>query len=338
VDSGRPRTRPTIVDVARIAGVSPTTVSYVLSGREDRSARISEETTNRVLETVDNVGYIPNPSARALRLQRTNQVLFLGSRLTSLYSHAIANSIERGLASHRLACTVQIGSDLENVRRAIMTLVQCQADGLIVETSDEFVPVLQAAASNGHAIVAIGPTTGEPTFDVMSINDRPAIEEAMQHVVGRGYSHFLLLSSLPNVLQEHRVVVAYQQLVSLGIPKTSITLLHCPHDRIRAHRVALEVIPGLPHPLAVYAGADVSAIGILWACHQLRIQVPDTVAIIGHGNTPETHVTVPRLTSLGPVSSDFSKAAVLMATRLKNPTLSGRQIIEPCQLSIRESS
>jgi DNA-binding LacI/PurR family transcriptional regulator len=333
-----PPSRPTIVDVARIAGVSPATVSYVVSGPRERAARISEETTTRILEVVDELGYVPNQSARTLRLQRTNRVLFLAARLTSVYSQVMASSIERGLERHGLALSVQVGSGLDSIERSILMLEQRHADGLIVETDDSFVPEFRVAAADGHAIVAIGPTTAEPSFDVMSVNDRAAVEDAMTHVVERGYRHFALLSSLPNAVQEHRIDVANRQLRELGIEDHHITLRHCPHDRMTAYEAAMTFIPDMPRPLAVYAGSDVSAFGVLWACHRLGVRVPEDVAIIGHGNAPETHITVPTLTSLGPTNSDFSRAADLMASRLKNRSLPGRQIIEPCQLSVRESS
>jgi DNA-binding LacI/PurR family transcriptional regulator len=334
----RTRGRPTIKDVARRAGVSSATVSYVISGPKASAARISDETTNRILEVVRELGYVPNQSARTLRLQRTNRVLFLGSRLTSLFSQAMALSIEQELEKHGLALAVQVGTGGDAIQRAIDILEQGQADGLIAETSSEFVPELSAAAARGHAIVAIGPNQSDVAFDVLSIEVAPAVVYAMNHVHERGYRHFLLLSSQPEVLEDYRTAVARQTLLDLGVGQNDITVKYCPHDRILAHEAALELIPNLPRPLAIAAGSDVSAIGVLWACIRLEISVPDDVAIIGHGNTPETHVTVPTLTSIGPVEADFRQAAELMASRLIDRSLVGRQVTMPCELTIRDSS
>jgi DNA-binding LacI/PurR family transcriptional regulator len=334
----RTSSRPTISDVARQAGVSPATVSYVVSGPAARAARISEETTKRILEVVSELGYVPNQSARMLRLQRTNRVLFLGSRLSSLYSQVMASSIEQGLRNHGLGFAVQMGSGPEPIQRAISMLEQGQADGLIAETSDEFAHEFSAAAANGHAIVAIGPNRADPTFDVMSINDGPSVADAMTHVLDREYRHVLLLSSTLRMREEYRTSVALARLREIGVAESRISIEHCPHDRILAHDAALKLIPDLPHPLAIYAGSDVSAIGVLWACYRMGLRVPDDVAIIGHGNTPETGVTVPSLTSIGPIRTDFSEASNLMASRLKDRSLPGRQISIPCQLTIREST
>ena len=332
-----PRRRPTMTDVARRAGVSPATVSYVVSGPRQRAARISEETRTRILDAVAELGYVPNQSARTLRLQRTNRVLFLGNRISSLYSQAMARSIEEGLTRHGLALDVQIGTDADHIRRAIGALEQSQADGLIVETGDDHLDLLRGAAARGQAIVAIGPSRPDPAFDVISNTDAPAIRDALTHLAARDPRHYVLLSASPEAL-EHRVVVAREHLRTLRTPDDAITLLRCPHDRVLAHDAALDLLPRLPLPVAVYAGADVAAIGFLWACLALRLEVPGQVAIVGHGNTSETRITVPPLTSLGPVDTDFSKAADLMATRLADRAQPGRHIAEPCQLSIRGSS
>lgn len=334
----RRRARPTIIDVARIAGVSTTTVSYVLSGPKQSAARISKETAARILEAVEEIGYIPNQTARTLRLQQTNRVLFLGSRLTSLYSQAMAISIEQALMPYGLSLSILIGSEADQTRRAITILDQNQADGLIAETGDAFLQDLRTAAERGHAIVAVGPSNPDPAFDVIMHNSDPAIRDVIQHVVDRTYCHFILLSMNSNVMTDSRVNTAFRHLLSLGIPETNIEVLHCPHDRITAYEIALEFLPRSPHPVAVYAGADISAIGVLWACLHLGLRVPDDVAIIGHGNTPEARITVPPMTSLGPVSNNFAQTADLIASRLKDRSLTGRHITECWRPYIRAST
>ena len=62
------------------------------------------------------------------------------------------------------------------------------------------------------------------------------------------------------------------------------------------------------------------------------------VAVVGYGNTPETRITVPRLTSIGPDRRDFSVAAEFMVSRLARPDTPGRHRAEPYHLSIREST
>jgi DNA-binding LacI/PurR family transcriptional regulator len=79
---------PTIKDVARLAEVSPATVSYVLNGRWDGDGTISEATRTRVLAAVAELGYVPNQTARNLRRQRTERVCLVLSHLGVPYSDA----------------------------------------------------------------------------------------------------------------------------------------------------------------------------------------------------------------------------------------------------------
>jgi LacI family transcriptional regulator len=332
------RTRPTIIDVARLAEVSPTTVSYVLSKTSRRANRISEATRLRVLDAVAEIGYAPNQSARALRLQRSSRVLFLGGRFTSLYSQTIAQSLEPALVGHGLALDIQIGAGPIHLERAIAALDQNQVDGLIVENDGEGMSRLRDAATRGHAIVAIGSVDHDPGFDTVSHDDVPAIQQAMDHLIQRGFRRIVLLSRNQQAPWEHRIAVANDHLIARGVPAAAILICHCEHDRIVAHDAARAYLPRLEGPIAVYAGSDVSAIGVLWAATRLGRRVPDDVRIVGHGNTPELDITVPRLTSLGPISHDFSSAAELMVSRLRDPTIPGRHITAPWQFSAREST
>ncbi len=334
----RARSRPTITDVARAAGVSATTVSYVLSGPPTKAHRIGEATRLRVLEAVEQIGYVPNQSARALRLRRSNRVLFLGGRFTSLYSQSIAQSIEPILAQHGYALEVRIGGGHEPLQRAIASLDQHIADGLIAETDDDTVADLREAAQRGHAIVAIGPSAPEPSLDVIQNDGTAAINEAIQVLLDRGHRRFLLLSARADEPWEPRIVIARDALERAGMAPESIVIRFCPHDRMHAHDFALAELPNAQKPLAVFAGSDLSAIGVLWAATRLGLRVPDDVAIVGDGNTPETSITVPPITSIGPDGSDFSVAAELMLHRLAHPQRPGRHRAEPHHLSIRSST
>ncbi len=330
--------RPTIVDVARAARVSPTTVSYVRSGTRTRANRISDATRARVLAAVEEIGYVPNQSARNLRLQRTNRVLFLGGRFTSLFSQMIAQSIEPVLERNGYALEVRIGGGREQIRRAIVSLDQHVVDGLIVETDDDAVDDLREAAERGHAIVAVGPSEPEALFDVIHNDGSTAIAASIALLVDRGYRNFLLLTLRHREPWEPRIALAYDALRAAGIPSASIVIKTCPHDRILAHDLALELLPTFPAPVAVFAGSDLSAIGVIWAATRLGLRLPQEVAVVGYGNTPETNITVPRLTSIGPVGGDFSAAADLILSRLAHPRTPGRHRAEPHRLSIREST
>lgn len=334
----RTRSRPTIVDVARAAGVSATTVSYVLSGTRSGANRISTATRERVLEAVEQIGYVPNQSARALRLRRSNRILFLGGRFTSLYSQTIAQSIGPVLENHGYALEVRIGGGHEPLQRAISSLDQHSADGLIAEIDDDIVADLRDAAERGHAIVAIGPSAPEQAFDVIQNDGTAAINEAIDVLLDRGYRSFLLMSLRERAPWEPRIAIAHEALRAAGLSADQIHLHHCPHDRIRAHDLAHRLLPELPTPIAVFAGSDLSAIGVLWAAMRRGMRVPQDVAIVGYGNTPETNITVPQLTSIGPAGHDFSVAADLLLSRLARPQIPGRHRSEPHHLSIRGST
>jgi LacI family transcriptional regulator len=265
-------------------------------------------------------------------------VLFLAARVTSLFSQAIAESVQTELLKYGLSMSLQVGTESHAVRNAIDTLSQHSADGLIVETNDDHIDELHNAAANGHAIVAIGATSGDQHFDVISSDIAGAVRQAMMHLCDRGFRHFVLLSSHRDLSRDHRMSIASAALRSTGATADNVSVIYCPHDRVGAYRAASSFLGLGDAPVAVYAGSDVSATGVLWAALHLGLRVPEDVAIVGHGNSPETEITLPPLTSIGPVSPDFSQAAELIASRMKKPSLAGRHVIQPCELTIREST
>lgn len=332
--------RPTMADVARRAGVSVATVSYVVNGMREGGAptRIRPETAERVHGAMEEVGYSINLSARSLRRRRTDRILFLAQRFTSPYSQAMARALEETLGAEGHHLSVQIGSDVDHIHRAISTLDQNIVDGLIVETGDTWVPELRKAAEAGHAIVAVGPTSPDPVLDTVVYQERDAIRDAMAYLHERQPDRYLLFSTSGNEDLDQRASAAFEALIWLGVPETSIIVRFVPHDREEAFQAALSMLPDMPHPIAIYASSDVSAIGVLWACLRLSLRVPQEVAVLGHGNIGEAKISFPPLTTLGPIAGDPSAAAGLMLSRLKDRSHPGRNVVLPWQLVKRQSA
>lgn len=105
----RQGSKPTIRDVAAAAGVSPTTVSYVLSGRTGSSTRISQPTRDRVHAAVRDLGYVPNRAARGMRRGRTDVVAVAITDLEDSWDRALAAAAVRLLPGHGYQPVILVG-------------------------------------------------------------------------------------------------------------------------------------------------------------------------------------------------------------------------------------
>src|SRR5688500_10743070 len=105
----RQRKPVTSHDVARRAGVSQATVSYVLSGRRSGEPRIKDETRQRVLEAAAELKYVPNQTARSLRRRRTERVCLLLSRLGVPYYDRLVADVQQAADAHGYVVIVTVG-------------------------------------------------------------------------------------------------------------------------------------------------------------------------------------------------------------------------------------
>ncbi len=346
MSSSQPMSRrrpPTMADVARTAGVSPATVSYVLNGRggDSGAARISEETRDRVHAATRKIGYAVNESARSLRRNRTDRVLLLIDRLASPYEQRLAAELEETLLASGRSLSIMVCTTLDRLETALGLLRRRLADGAIVES--RMVPGMQEVlerVAGTSPIVAISTSLGPNGFDVVASDEAPALEDAITHLLDRGHRRFgFIAHDLGDAGEEPRLPIVQRRLSvdDLGIPPDLIVA--GARDRVSAFAAARELLGRTGRPTALLSASDIGAISAIWAAQSLGLRVPDDIAIVGVGNIAEGTITVPPLSSVGPVDPDFSSIATMLIERLDaTTTLEGRRLSVPWQFVARGSS
>ncbi len=336
--------RPTMSDVARAAGVSPATVSYVLGGRlgDKKAGRISSETTNRVLEAVEAIGYSINEPARNLRRNRTDRVLLLMDRLSSPYEQHLASTLELELDKTGRTLSIMVCTTRNRLETALNMLRTRHADGAIIQcrTVPNAQQLLEAHARDRIPMVAISNVLQPKGFDVVSNDEVPAINTAVDHLIARGHRRFgFLAHEVTGIPSESRLLHVRKRLQFHGLSLDDAFVIPGARDRIIAFTTSQQLIARPDAPTALLSASDTGAISALWAALSLGRKVPDDIAIIGAGNIDEAQVTVPPLSSVGPTNPDFASIARLLIERLDNPNLSeDRHLMLPWEFHSRGSS
>lgn len=161
--------KPTIREVAEKAGVSLTTVSYVLSGRHGGTTRISQPTEDRVHAAVHELGYVPNQAARGMRRGRTDLVAVAIGDLESPWDRALATAAARILPKHGYQPVILLG---ESWRQFMLS---GGADGIIVASvpgSGTADATMLELAKRGVALVAVSDSIRPAGFDVVAAGRR----------------------------------------------------------------------------------------------------------------------------------------------------------------------
>lgn len=289
------RKPPTSADVARVAGVSRSTVSYVLNSPP--GARVSAETRERVLNAVREIGYAPSAPARSLRSGTSDIVLFpLPVQPMGQPLEQFIDELTEGLRRQDLNLLIHgdrhaRGVDAARTWAALRPLaVLAEANRL----SDEGVKVLRRAGV--RAIFAWG-RERHPGVPTAIFDNRDTGALAIRHLVARGHRHLACLvpsgplASLAGERWEGAKSAAEEagcllERVDVGYVRDDVLALVRDWQR-RTNR-----------PTAVFAGNDDFALLIMSALRECGWSVPDDVAVVGADDLPFCELVWPRLTSV----------------------------------------
>lgn len=306
---------PTIRTVAERAGVSTATVSYVLNGRRGGRSRVSEETSRRVLAAAEELGYVPDQSARGMRRGRTDLVCLALRRPHSPWAATLADTVAASVSQDRCSTLLLAGADWEGF------LLRRGADAALVDLAGERAVApsrLRRITDRGVSLVVLNEELEPDGFDVVRADAAEACDEVMRLLLTR-HRRIAWLGGFPDE-PPHRVGDEYgsyrRGLAAAGVPFEADLVRFTGASRERAYAETLSLLARPDRPGAVFAASDPAAISALWAARSLGIRVPEELAVVGVGNSAEGVAVEPPLTSVGP-QDVFTAVAELLLSRLR---------------------
>lgn len=282
------RNNPTIYDVARVAGVSPSTVSRALHN----PGRISEATVARIRSAADELGFRANPTARALPTGRTQTLGMLVADITNPMFFDVVRGAERAAAArgYTLLIAESQESDVREAEAADRVLPA--VDGLILVTtrlSDADI----IAIGDRKPLVVINREIASVTSVVADI--RPGIDQALAHLFELGHRSIVYLSGpTQSWMSSTRREALEEGASQRGIRMTEIGPNPPTRDGGRA-TLSKVVVSGAS---AVVAYNDLMAIGLLQAAQAVDLEVPSTFSILGFDDIFGADLTSPSLTTI----------------------------------------
>ncbi|WP_139007091.1 LacI family DNA-binding transcriptional regulator [Arthrobacter crystallopoietes] len=328
--------KPTIRDVANMAGVSPATVSYVLAGRSGGSARISEPTKERVLLAAKELGYVASIAARGMRRGRTDTVAVAIENMDAPWGRALAQTANRMLPAHGYRVVILLGQE---AWRNFM--LSGGADGAILgfstETEDEKRTIL-GLAKRGVAQVVVSQFMEPDGFDVLSVDPAPGIADAAAYLAGR----------------HKRIAVIHGAISSPGLHGTMLDLFRAGLEQTgtaldetlvrasagswrRACDEALELLALPDPPTAFFATADLEARCVSGAAMLKGIAVPEHLEIIAVENPQLGQNTDLPLATVVPGPTEHLAVDLLLARLKGEAPEAGLRIPVPWTLHHRRS-
>lgn len=337
----KPTRSVTMRDVARRAGVSQPTVSRVLNGV--KSAPISEETRERVLMAVEELGYHPNLLARSLRTQQTQMIALLIADISNSFYHAIARAVQDVAREHNFDVLIANSDHLyENELHFLAAVSRRPVDGVIMApyhlTPDD---LERFRIQTGSPITVLGQHVEQPGIDMVHANDERAVHEATRWLIeSRGHTRLGFVgvpSSLPPGPRRFRGFALALEESGLEIRPEHI--VESDFTLEGGKRAARQLIQAGELPTVIVAVNDLMAIGLILELQAAGYRVPEDVAVLGYDNIPEATIVRPALTTIAQDPRDMGqKLAKALFERIKNPDLPRRTYESSYQLIIRDSA
>jgi DNA-binding LacI/PurR family transcriptional regulator len=258
-----PRARPTIRDVARLAGVSPMTVSRVINGGES----VQPGTAARVEQAINQLGYQRNDAARNLRQrgQLTHTIGLLVDDIANPFFSVLARAVED--AARLRNYLVLIGSSqnsLQREREVISAFSARQADGLIVVPTAGNHRFLAREIERGTKVVCVDRPAAGLSIDTVLVDNRPAAQQAVRHLLELGHRRVGYLGDAHDIWPIRERYEGYlAALADFGLlPEPEITR-HGLRNRAAAAAAAAEVSSLPEPPTALFTSNDLTTMGVI---------------------------------------------------------------------------
>ncbi len=326
----------TIVDVARRAGVSVSTVSHVVN----HTRTVSPQTTRSVEQAIAAVGYTPNTIARSLARSATNSVGIAISAISNPYFSDIICAIETECA--RLGMMVFLSDTQEDPAlelRVVQALHQRRVDGIILAPSaDPERKALRYLEQSGVPCVLVDRLLSS-RFDRVGVQNRWAMDLLVSHLIGHGHRRIGLIAGQPGFATTLERIDGYRAaLRAHGLPWDD-DLVHAGNPTVASAAAATAKLLALPQPpTALATGNNLATIGAVQAIRAAGLRVPADLALAGFDDFEWASCFEPRLTVIAqPCQEIGRRAAALLVERIKGADARKRSIRLKPTLIIRNS-
>lgn len=302
---------PTINDVAKAAGVSKKTVSRVIN----RSPLLNEETRKRVEEVIRDLGYIPNPQARALALRRN---FLIGLVHDNPNAQTVMN-VQQGMLE------ALYGSEFEMVVRPVDRGSATMLDDLshFLERQRLFGVLLMPPVSENDRVaklcedigcryVRMGSATLDEPQHMVASNDREAVRAAVEYLIEQGHRRIGLVSGPHGFRSARERRLGFEDALGaagINLPRSMVADGNYTFDSglVAADRL----LDLMPRPTAIFSSNDEMAAGVIHAARQRGLDVPRDLSIVGFDDTPiAAHIWPPLTTVRWPIASMARSAAL----------------------------
>lgn len=331
--------RSSIKDIAKLAGVSVATVSYVLNRKEGQ--RISEETRKKIFEIAETINYTPNKIAKSLKTNKTKLLgLIVADISNDFYSHIARNLEDKAL---QLGYTLIIGSSDENAEKfekLTQLFSQQQVDGMIVAPVAGSEKTLENLIQLKYPVVTIDRYLKGVSVPGITIDNQEIAERTTSLLLNKGFDKMIYIgyeTELPHLLDRQH---GFEKAISSSSKTADIQYLLVGLENIAQEvRAQLENSLGKrPENTALYFSSNKLAVAGLSYLVKNDIKVPKQVSVIAFDETDAYDLFPAEITYIQqPIEEMAEEAIKLLDGQINDYTATGKRITLSAKLVAKAS-
>lgn len=323
----------TIVDVARLAGVTPTTVSRVINNR----GYISEKTKKMVHEAMDELGYQPNEIARSLTKQKSNTIGVIVPHISHPYFAKLISNLENEAAKKDYK--IILCNSKEKAEKEKQYLDMCKSNrvaGIIICSGNVESNKIN---TGGIPVVLLEKNFEEGKLGIQCDNYQGG-KLATEHLIECGCKKILHLSGvideeMPADNREKAFIdVCSKNEIEYFIKKYDIDTYNQMnyYDYIKAALNEIEGVDG------IFASSDLIAAQVIQVCNEIKIRIPEDIKLVGFDDVDISQLTTPRITTVHQPIKEMARLSIELIDAKYNNIEVNEKTILPIKLIIRDST
>jgi len=328
----------TIKDIAKIVGVSKSTVSRALG----EYGYVSEKTKMKVLEVADNIGYKPNYIARSMKTGYTQTIGLVVTDIENPFFSRLASGINNAVKPKGYNLIIaDTNENIEEEYRAIEVLAHKQIDGLIIVPSRKFdYKNIKLLMNCKFPTVLADRIVNSVNFDSICVTNIESTYEAVSHLIQNGYRKIGFLGDSFKISSNAERLEGYKKaLINAGIKYDKDLVREGSYTIESGYDEAMSLLSGSNKVTAIFTSNNFMTIGLLKVLKEIKINVPEQLGIVSFDDMNWLELIKPSITAVAqPIYKLGQTAARQLLARIEADNSPVQDIRLPTKLIVRDSS
>lgn len=332
-------TNLTLDDIAKLAGVSRSTVSRVVNDHPS----VSDSARKRVLQVIQNTGFHPNAAARALASHRSRMIgLVLPRSVSAFFSDPYYPRLTQGIAQASNQYDYTLGlfligtkEDEEQIYPRISR--KGLLDGILLQSSQYSDQITSRLMNTNLPVVVAGRPFHNTNITYIDIDNIAAAHKAVCHLIQQGHTRVgTITGSMDSTASIDRKEGYLRALIECGLEIDLDLIDSGDFTEAGGYAAMQRLLPARPD--AIFGASDIMSIGAMRAVHEAGLRIPEDIAFVGFDDLPLATTLQPSLTTIHqPIYQFGFKAVEILIDLIENGINPPRRVIMETELIVRES-